>query len=122
MHQVLYLGRGFGCDIASAATRTPDWRGPGWYRFTGAAGSRMPEQPPGTFHCGANTPGWLNGKHPVVPGQQVQITVCFQDSLGACGSGSWSSIATVLNCGEYFLYRLQNVPACGAVYCGSGPS
>ena len=37
-----------------------------WYRFTGAAGSKMPESPPNKNTCGTHAPGWLNGRHPSV--------------------------------------------------------
>ena len=37
-----------------------------WYRFTGAAGSKMPESPPNKNTCGTHAPGWLNGQHPSV--------------------------------------------------------
>ena len=37
-----------------------------WYRFTGAAGSKMPESSPNKNMCGTHAPGWLNGQHPSV--------------------------------------------------------
>lgn len=36
----------------------------GWYRFEGAAGTRMPTSCPPASRCNTNVPGWLNGSHP----------------------------------------------------------
>ena len=38
----------------------------GWYRFVGAAGTKMPTTRVPAFRCGTNWSGWLNGAHPTV--------------------------------------------------------
>ena len=40
--------------------------GPGWFRFEGSAGTRMPTSCPPYKRCGTTAPGWLNGGHPTV--------------------------------------------------------
>jgi len=94
---------------------SPDWKGPGWYLITGKAGNRIPESTPGINHCGTQASGWLNGKHPAVPGQQQDMTVCFDWESNACWQ---STTATVRNCGGYFLYKLPTPPAYILRYCG----
>ena len=34
-----------------------------WYRFEGAAGTRMPTSCPPLYKCNTNAPGWLKGGH-----------------------------------------------------------
>ena len=36
----------------------------GWYRFLGAAGTKMPASCPPVLRCGTVGSGWLNGGHP----------------------------------------------------------
>ena len=31
----------------------------GWYRFLSPAGNRLPDTPPGGWHCSAHSAGWL---------------------------------------------------------------
>jgi len=100
------------CD--NAYSTSPDWKGPGWYRITEPAGSRIPEYSPGQLHCGTHASGWLNGTHPAVPGQQQDMKVCFNWSGNAC---MWSINVVVRNCGGYFVYKLPDTPVCYLRYC-----
>ena len=84
--------------------------------MTGAAGTRIPEQSPGIDHCGTFRPGWMRGVHPTTPGEQVQATICFVWPSTDC---DYQVEVTVINCGEYFLYNLPQVPYCNFRYCGS---
>ena len=97
--------------------KSPDWKGPGWYRVTGAAGTRIPERPPGVYHCGTHFPGWMRGVHPSTPGDQVVATICFD--YGSNGDCISPVSTTVINCGEYYLYNLPDTPYCMYRYCGS---
>ena len=95
--------------------QSPTWKGSGWYRFTGKAGTMMPEKSPGTDHCGTGAPGWVNGRHPATPGEEIQVQICFE-----WGIICWRSTnATIRNCGNYFLYNLPETPDCDSAYCGS---
>ncbi|MCC6528501.1 MAG: hypothetical protein IT373_37995 [Polyangiaceae bacterium] len=102
------------CDQGAGAA--PEWQGAGWYRFTGAAGTQMPEGPPPEFACSTDAPGWLSGGHPTVAEGQAARTVCFNWSGNAC---LWSSPVTVLNCASFYLYYLPDAPVCNLRYCGT---
>ena len=97
--------------------KSPDWQGGGWYRFTGPAGTRMPEQPPGYSTCGTRCTGWVNGIHPTTPGQEKQVQICFDCGYSNKCYGP-STYATIRNCGNYYLYNLREVPSCYSRYCG----
>ena len=51
----------------------------GWYRFVGAAGTRMPRECVQAFRFGTNWPGWLTTTHPTVEDGEVRGVVCFSD-------------------------------------------
>ena len=91
---------------------------PGWYRFTGAAGTQMatscvPEQ-----HCGTGGPGWMTGELPKVAEGSVNRVVCYHLFGNCCKK---KKKIMVRNCGGYFVYKLQKPPLCKLGYCGSGP-
>ena len=92
----------------------------GWYRFSGAAGTKMPERqvPAGLYSCGTYGPGWLNGLHPNQPQQTVRATVCYRWGYTPC---QWSSFVWITNCGNFFVYYLYPTPANSFFlrYCGS---
>ena len=48
---------------------SPDWKGPGWYRFARNVGSKIPEHTAKGIHCGTHASGWLQDKHPTVIGE-----------------------------------------------------
>ena len=106
-----------------------DWKGPGWYRIVGDAGSKLFEAPLKENHCGTQSPGWLYGGHPTASEGEVVRFVNFvyygTDSYGsAFGSDAYvSSSIKVINCNnEYFVYYLIDVPyGWGAGYCTEGP-
>ena len=88
----------------------------GWYRFQGAAGTRMSTSCPPVGRCGAATPGWLNGTHPTVAEGKVTRQVCFSWTSGCC---EWSRNIQVRNCGAFYVYYFSGVPTCSLRYCGS---
>ncbi|KAJ7376084.1 Oncoprotein-induced transcript 3 protein [Desmophyllum pertusum] len=67
-------GGGSACDNALT----------GWYRFVGAAGTKMPTPPPGSQMCGTQAAGWLNGAHPTVAEGQVTRQVCYHYQSNTC--------------------------------------
>ena len=91
--------------------------GPGWFRFEGSAGTRMPTACPPYNRCGTSATGWMNGGHPTVADGQVTRTVCFQ--WGSCCN--WSTNIKVRNCGSYYVYYLSGTPGghCDLRYCGT---
>ncbi|XP_020631091.1 uromodulin-like, partial [Orbicella faveolata] len=88
----------------------------GWYRFQGAAGSRMPTSCPPTSKCNAPAPGWLNGAHPAVPDGKVTRKVCFHWSSNCC---NWSTNIEVRNCSSFYVYYFNGTPSCYLRYCGT---
>jgi len=98
-----------------------DWEcdrdiGPGWYRFEGAAGTRMATSCTPQDRCNTRATSWLNGQHPTVAEGQVSRQVCFHYGANCCG---WTTNIKVRNCGSYYVYHLDGVPACNARYCGT---
>ena len=93
-----------------------DGIGPGWFRFKGAAGEKMPTLCPPKYSCGTHAPGWLNGGHPTVADGQVTRTVCFHWESDCC---YWSTDIDVRNCGSYYVYYLSGTPVCHLRYCGT---
>ena len=56
----------------------------GWYRFVGAAGTKMPTTRVPAYRCGTDWSGWLDGAHPTVEYGEVSRTVCFSDRSTGC--------------------------------------
>ncbi|XP_078382693.1 uromodulin-like [Oculina patagonica] len=90
--------------------------GPGWFRFQGDAGLKMPTTCPPTHACDTHAPGWLNGGHPTVADGKVTRQVCFHWDDNCC---NWSTNIEVRNCGSYYVYYFRDTPACSLRYCGS---
>ena len=104
--KITYSSRGY-CDNGI---------GPGWFRFEGSAGTRMPTSCPPIHRCGTSAPGWMNGGHPSVADGQVIRTVCFHSYDKCC---YWSTNIKVRNCGSYYVYYLNGTPTCALRYCGT---
>ena len=88
----------------------------GWYRFVGAAGTKMPTTRVPAFRCGTDWSGWLDGAHPTVEDGEVSRRVCFSDRLTGCRHIAKISVK---NCGSYFIYKLFHSPGCDSRYCGT---
>ena len=97
-----------------------------WFRFAGDAGTRMPETCVSPGYCGAESPGWLNGKHPTEIGAPpVRSKICFYERDRCKG---FCVEARVKLCGDldtgYYVYKLRSVPRpkngkCVRRYCGT---
>ena len=88
----------------------------GWYRFVGAAGTKMPTTRVPAFRCGTDWSGWLDGSHPTVEDGKVQRKVCFSSRPTGC---KFIKQIYVKNCGSYFIYKLQQPGTCSSRYCGT---
>ena len=88
----------------------------GWYRFVGAAGTKMPTTRVPAYRCGTDWSGWLDGAHPTVEDGVVKKTVCFSDRSTGC---KYPKYISVRNCGSYFIYKLPKPPGCPSRYCGT---
>jgi hypothetical protein len=103
------------CDRTNSNIVDDEWWGYEWYRFTGAAGNRMPEDAPNQHSCGCEAPGWMLGDHPLVDEGVAPRTVCFHWSNDTC---QWQADIEVINCGNFYVYHLPNATTCALRYCG----
>ena len=93
--------------------------GPGWFRFQGDAGTKMPTSCVTDNRCDTHAPGWLNGAHPSVADGKVTRQVCFNYFSNCC---IWSINIQLRNCGDYFVYYISGTPPehpCELRYCGA---
>ena len=88
----------------------------GWYRFVGAAGTKMPTTRVPAFRCGTVYSGWLHDPHPTMEDGEVFRRVCFSDKGSSCQD---ALLTSVKNCGSYYIYKLFRPPSCPSRYCGS---
>ena len=102
-------------DTPSDSYKSPDWHGPGWYRFGMPAGSTIPEESVEPLHCNTGGTGWLNGNHPA-PGNTIDATVCFKWHGKTC---NWQTQIQIKHCDQYFLYYLPDTSHCWYRYCAS---
>ena len=89
--------------------------GEGWYRFQGAAGTKMATKSPGTHKCGAPYPAWLDGVHPTVAEGTVRRIVCINKN-GVCKE---QSFVDVKNCTFYYVYKFYFSNECPFRYSGT---
>merc|ERR1711963_242642 len=102
------------CDKVGWSHMLADWKGAGWYRVTGGAGTRLADTQVPQGHCGTYCSGSLTGVHPTVAQGEVTRYVNFH-----CNGKTAFATNTirVLNCGAYYVYHLENVPGCQEGYC-----
>jgi hypothetical protein len=80
--------------------------------------------------CGTDATGWMNGAHPTVADGKVTRKVCYH--WGSCIRMSSDNVCyhwqgdcykysnvEVVNCGQYYVYKLSPPPKCPYRYCGS---
>jgi len=87
----------------------------GWYRFQGAAGTKMATKSPGFKKCGASFPVWLKGTHPTVAEGTVRRYACINKGF-ECGKGGF---VDVKNCTSYYVYKFYASSGCPFRYCGT---
>ena len=93
--------------------------GPAWFRFEGAAGTKMATSCVQSSRCGTHSTGWLKDAHPTVNEGQVIRKVCFSWGGNCC---TWSIDIKVRNCGDFYIYYINKTPpehTCHLRYCGS---
>ena len=88
----------------------------GWYRFVGAAGTKMPTTRVPAYRCNTDWSGWLDGPHSTVEDGEVPRMVCFSDRSTGC---KYTTRISVKNCGSYFIYKQQRLTDCNSRYCGT---
>ena len=83
----------------------------GWYRFVGAAGTKMPTTRVPAFSCGTVFSGWLM-REDAPPSRKV----CFSDKKSGCED---TVSISEKECGSYHIYKLYATTKCPRRYCGS---
>ena len=89
---------------------------PGWFRFQGDAGTKMPTWCIPAHRCGTDIPGWLNGIH---PGEDQGIVTRQVRFRWRSNCQYWSVDIQVKNCGGYYVDYLRRTGICNAAYCGT---
>jgi len=92
-----------------------------WYRFQGAARTRLPTDCPSVKRCHTDYPGWLNVDDKPLPPEGVteeSIKVCFgfYDETNCCAR---SIFIHIKNCSFYFVYKLFPISTCSLRHCGT---
>ena len=77
----------------------------------------MPGKCPVVNRCNTDATGWLNDPHPTVSDGITTRKVCYHWVGDCC---RWSNTIEVLNCGDFYIYKLVPPPACALRYCGKG--
>ena len=92
-----------------------DWKGAGWYRITGGAGTKLADFVVDIQKCGTDASGWMSGGHPTVFQGEVTRTVNFNYHRNS--GGRWRISIRVINCNTHYVYYLEEVPHCVLGYC-----
>jgi cysteine-rich repeat protein len=87
-----------------------------WHRFMDPAGTVMPVAAPTIYSCGTDAPGWMMGGYPTPDEGIVVRTACFAWFGDPC---AWSNEISVLNCGEYYVFKLPTPPDTCLRYCAA---
>lgn len=117
------------CDNRSAgrgdfdyAKISPDWQGPAWYRFMGAAGTRISEGKQPKMRCNTGGTSYILQQHPTKDNEKVDVKICFaydkeeNDDIEDC---RWSVEGKITNCKNFFVYYLPETYFCTSRYCGT---
>merc|ERR1712038_669907 len=102
------------CDKSSHSNTSNDWKGAGWYRITGGAGTKLADSVVDKLHCGTRATGWMAGGHPTAAAGEVTRTVNFNWD----GNSAWQTRSIrVINCNTHYVYYLEETPVCRLTYC-----
>ena len=91
----------------------------GWYRFVGAAGTKMPTTRVSAYSCGTAWSGWLDSEHPTVEDNEVQRQICFSVRSTSSDLCKGKRSIFVKNCGLYYIYELFAPKDCPKRFCGT---
>ncbi|KAL8580423.1 hypothetical protein ACOMHN_054337 [Nucella lapillus] len=90
---------------------------PGWYRFQlNGENAVIPTSCIPENNCHTDAPTWLDLQGQSLPaiGQLVDARACSHWSDDCC---RWEAPITVLNCGEFYVYKLEPLPTCDLSFC-----
>ena len=103
-------------DYITVNSKCDDTLTYGWYRFQGAAGTKMATSCPPMYRCDTTFPAWLNGDHPTMAEGKVIRTGCMRSPGNCCTS---SVRILVKNCSSYYIYKLSDPGYCNTRYCST---
>ena len=103
-------------DYITVNSKCDDTLTDGWYRFQGAAGTKMVTACPPVNRCDTTFPVWLNGDHPTVADGKVKRQFCIH-KFGDCCDSKFNIF--VHNCSSYYIYRLFFLGACNTRFCST---
>jgi len=111
-----YCDGSYGCG---GDGQSPDWHGEGWYRVEGAAGNKITDHAVLTIDgeddkCGTTFAGYINGRVPTVPGENVEVEVCYDNAMDDVRCIREHNINMTM-CDTYFVYYLKDTSS--ARYC-----
>merc|ERR1712029_155578 len=110
--------KSYHCDKEGAWKPSPDWRGPGWYRYVGGEEKRMALRHEVTqpYQCGTSYGGYLEDSQsiPDVWGQTKIATVKFYNLENY---DEYDRHINITNCGTFNVYQLPDVEYCALGYC-----
>ena len=101
------------CDYPGRS-HSRDWKGTGWYRIAGGAGSKLADTIIPEDHCGTSATGWMTGGLPSVQEGEVIRTVNFN---WEGNPARWTTSIRVVNCETHYVYYLPDAPDCKLAYC-----
>ncbi|CAH3156343.1 unnamed protein product [Porites lobata] len=99
-----YTSSTYKCDLTDSEIGD-DWSK--WYKITGKAGNALQVHPPLRERCGGQAQAYLTENHPAPSDGVVNRKVCVQNPSNLCNSRK--SPIQVVNCGSFYLYRLQRL-------------
>ncbi len=88
-----------------------------WYRFSGAAGTRLSTTSVSSYSCGTYYPGWFNGSLPSTVGATASGTVCANVNGNLCYAPYSVNSILVTNCDSFYVFFLTPMSTCNSRYC-----
>ena len=104
-------------DYITVTPKCDDQLKPDWYRFQGAAGTKMVTECPQMGKCDTDFPIWLKEDHPTADEGKVRREVCIHRAGNCCYEGPY--FINVKNCSSYYIYNLFDQGVCNARYCST---
>ena len=99
-------------DKPGCTNTNSDWKQSSFYRFQHPAGVKLPDYYAQYSMCYTQFPGWVNGTHPTEIGIEKKVEIVFGIGIGGPTAG-------ITNCGDFYVYNLEDTPGCDQVYCAT---
>merc|ERR1711974_589307 len=113
------------CDRSGYSTISPDWSGPGWYRFTAGPRGRIALRSEVTNwgQCGTSWTGFLDGDASSLPAEMGQTTtgkVRFRSGSSNIASANYDLNIRMTRCARFVVFELPDITkSCSLRYCAA---